>query len=567
MSAIQERYEQGTGALHERYPFLGMVRAHHTNNRGQPMDMRDKPYLVPLYMMLPKLREVVICKGVQTGVSEMLIAYILHEAGWRDRICAYVLPQYKTAERFVGDRIDPVIARTPAYAARLPGGLYGMELTSAAQSKGNLKRKRFGKRGSLLFLGSNTPADFLEFSCDVAIVDEYDACDLNNVAKIGDRTKASDNPQIFYVSNPRIPGRGITKMWSQGNRSRWHMQCSRCGERQALDWFRHIVMRTDVGEWVPRDTARADAPGDGDLRPVCQRCRRPFERTAAGACWIAEAPDRDKVTLHNTRLDVLASRRDPQPIRSLYREFLAAQGNTSMLAAWWAAALGLCYEPEGTSVTQDMLDRAAVGLPMDHVGGAAYDNLTVVMGVDVGAVLNVKISVLELTGDDRNPYRRVGRWVGAVPEFSDLISLVDKYRVDVCVIDAMPETRKSKEFRQHYIDTGTCEVWLARYHPTPRVGSEVFGMVMDYSEGVVTTDRTQLLDATLSDLANGRMILPSDVDTVLHFSDQMRAPKRKITESGRAVWDEGNDPDHYRHADAYERIAVEIHDRGARVYL
>lgn len=567
MVAIREQYEQTTGALHERYPFLGMVRAHHTNNRGQPMDMRDKPYLIPLYMMLPHLHEVAICKGVQTGVSEMFIAYILHAAGWHDRICAYVLPQYKTAERFVGDRIDPLISRTPAYASRLPGGLYGMELASAHASKGNLKRKRFGRRGSLLFLGSNTPADFLEFSCDVAIVDEYDACEMSNIAKMGDRTKASDNPQLFYVSNPRIAGRGISRMWSEGTRARWHVQCGRCGERQYLDWFRHFVRMTDVGAWVPRDEARADAPGDGDLRPVCQRCRRPFDRVADGACWVAEYPDRDRASLHNSRLDVLASRRDPQPIRSMYREFLAAQGNLNMLIAWWAANLGLCYEPEGTAITQTMLDRAADGQPpMDHTGGAQYDDLTVVMGVDVGTVLNVKISRLELTDDEDNPYRRITVWTGAVPEFEHLDELVAKYRVDVCVIDALPETRKAKEFRQRQRDDGDCTVWLCEYHKTPRVGREAFGLKLARREGVVTVDRTQLLDAAMDDIVHGRNLLPGDVGLVLGFSEQMCAPKRKITEKGHVVWDEGADPDHYRHADAYERVAVELHDRGGKFY-
>ena len=553
-------------ALHRRYPFLGTVRVHHTNKRAQPMSFADKPYLIPLYALLPKLSEADFSKGVQTGLSELLIAYVLHQSGWNDRICAYVLPQYKTSERFVADRVDPVILRTPAYRERLPGGMLGIETVSG--TKGNLKRKRFGRRGSLLFLGSNTPADFVEFSCDIAIVDEWDNCEMANVAKIRDRTYESENPQVFRVSNPRIPGRGITRRWKQGTQAKWFHRCTRCGERQSLDWFRHIVRQDNLGVYFPRDEERANDARLGDLRPVCQRCRKPWERVADGGVWVSAEPGRETPSFHISRLDVLASRRDPQPIRTAFAEFVKALTDRDLLKAFHEGFLGLSYEAKGSSVTQEMLDAASEGQPaMDYAGGSAYGDKTVVCGVDVGSVLNVKVSTLAVTDDERHPYRREPVWVGAVGEFEDLIALQERYAVDVMVIDAMPETRKAKEVRDHFAYEGTCQVWLARYHPTPKVGADAFGIRLNYDESVVTVDRTQLLDTTMDDLANGRCLLPGDVDTVLGFSAQMRAPKRKLDEkTQRAVWDEGTDPDHYRHADAYERIAVEIHDRSGGYY-
>lgn len=562
----RDLYASTSAAVHARYPFLALSRVHHTNRRAQVMSFKDKPYLIPLYAMMPSLTDATFCKGVQTGLSELLIAYTLHEAGWKDRICAYVLPQYKTSERFVADRIDPVLMRTPAYASRLPGGDFGLETIG---SKGNLKRKRFGRRGSLLFLGSNTPSDFIEFSCDVAIVDEWDNCDLSNVANIKDRTRESENPQIIRVSNPRLPGRGVTRLWNQGTQGRWFHQCPRCNERQYLDWFRHFVERDDSGTYWPRDKERASDPSAGDLRPVCQRCARPWERVADGGVWVAAEPRRAEQSFHISRLDVLASRRDPQPMRAAFTEFVKALLDRDAMRTFWAGVLGWAYEPEGTAVTQSVIDRAAKGNPaIDYQGGDTYRDKTVVMGVDVGSVLNVKVSTLSVNeGDERHPYTRNTVWAGAVPEFEDLHDVIGRYHVDVCVIDAMPETRKAKELRDRYAYDGSCQVWLARYHPTPKVGADAFGLRMDYDESTVTVDRTQLLDACLDDLAHGRNLLPRDINTVLHFSSQMRAAKRKIDEkTQRAVWDEGADPDHYRHADAYERVAVEIHDRSGGYY-
>lgn len=560
-----EAHASTSAALHSRYPFLGMTRVHHTNKRSQPMTFGDKPYLIPLYAILPELREADFSKAVQTGLSELLIAYILYQAGWNDRIAAYVLPQYKTSARFVSDRIDTVLLRTPAYADRLPGGPLGLEDFG---SRGNLQRKRFGRRGSLLFLGSNTPSDFLEFSADIALVDEWDNCDLTNVAKIKDRVRESDHPQIFRVSNPRIPGRGITRRFNEGSKARWFHRCPHCGERQPLDWFKHVVERDRVGNYYPRDRERAEHPELGDIRPVCQRCKRPWDRVADGGVWVAEEPSRPVASFHISRMDVLASRRDPQPLRSAFAEFVRAQLDQSELVAFWAGFLGLAYTPPGASVTQEMITHASTGAPMDHNGGDEYEDQTVVMGCDVGSMLNVKISRLSVAEDDeKHPYRRHTLWTGAVPDFEDLYSMIDRYHVDVCVIDSMPEARKVKELRDHYEYEGTCQVWLARYYPTPKVGADVFGLRMDYDEGVVTADRTQLLDTTLDDLRLVRNELPSDIDTVLHFSEQMIAPKRRIDEkSNRAIWDEGSNADHYRHADAYERLAVEIHDRSGNYY-
>ena len=114
---------------------------------------------------------------------------------------------------------------------------------------------------------------------------------------------------------------------------------------------------------------------------------------------------------------------------------------------------------------------------------------------------------------------------------------------------------------------GTCEVWLCRFHPTPRVGQEAFGLRIEWQERVVHVDRTQLLDTTLDELNIGERTLPSDAGTVLGFMEQMRAPVRVLDEARqRYIWSEGDDPDHFRFADAYERVALEMHDRGGGFY-
>lgn len=570
VAEAEERHRSLCLSVHEQYPLLGIARAHHRNKRGEPITFADKPSLIPLYANLVEMPEANFTKAVQTGISELLIQLTLYNAGWRDRICAYVMPQSDSVQRFVDLRLNELLNTVPAYMARAPGKDFG----SAAGSKGNLTRKRFGRRGSMLFLSAKTDSDFVEFSADMIIVDEYDKCVATkegeaNVAKVRDRIQESPCPQVFRVGNPDFSGKGTHKLWKDGTRGKWYQQCTNCNERQPLVWDEHFVRKTDDGRWVPRDTQRARDPALGDLRPVCRRCKRPWQRVPEGGLWINET-EAGVPSFHMSRLDVLHSAANPQPIRGYYAEWVAAQQSSRLLEAFYTGRLGWAYEMAGSRVSVEMLERVMRdSLPLDYDGGDKYKNPTMIMGVDVGSVLNVSISELvaddSLIGEDGmgSGWRRRGTFVCAVREFSEVIELIDKYRVDACVIDAMPETRKAKEVRDHYINTGTCDVWLCRFHPTGKTGRDAFGLRMDYNSKEITVDRTQVFDQTLEDIANGVKTFPSDTSTVLGFIDQMRAPIRKFNQERNCIeWAEGNDPDHFRCADIYERVAQEIADRG-----
>jgi len=524
ISRAKSMHRQACGSVHDRYPLIGLARAHHQNKRGHPMTFAAMPYLVPLLARLPDMDGADFCKAPQTGLSEALIMLMLYNAGWRDRICANVMPTSGISNRFVSQRIDPLLHRVPAYAERTPGGEWGDD---SGKGKGNLKTKRFGPLGSLLFMYSKTESDMVEFSADTIVIDEYDLCDMRQMEHISGRLLESDHPQFFRVSNPWHPSAGVSRLWKEGTRSRWWHKCPRCNEYQFLDWFKNIAEQDASGQWVPRDKARI-TDTTGDIRPVCIRCKRPWERTHEGSVWVEEVRDR-KESFHLSRMDVLASKRRLQPIRNHFfgdEGWIKAQGDTGRLVAFYMRVLGWAYEPEGSRITQTMLDRAMLNQPeMDHHGSDKYEDQTVVMGVDVGSLLNVSISVIEQHPKDPDATLRRAVRVCTVPRFEDLHDLVKAYRVGTIVIDADPETRKSKEIRDYYREADEdCVVWLCRFHPTSRVGSDAFGLKLNYDEQLVTVDRTQLLDTTMGEIAQGTRVFPCDADMALGFCDQMRAP-------------------------------------------
>ena len=65
------------------------------------------------------------------------------------------------------------------------------------------------------------------------------------------------------------------------------------------------------------------------------------------------------------------------------------------MMTFYNSVLGMAYIPEGSYITDDMIDKACIGDPMDLVGGAKYKNESVSAGVDVGSLLNIMISTVK----------------------------------------------------------------------------------------------------------------------------------------------------------------------------
>ncbi len=535
-------------AVGDKWPLLGIAMRHHRTTRGDPLSFKDKPYLIELYCDAPNIDGFDAMKAVQVGWSELLIQLALERTGWAGRICAYVLPTYQLRDRFVQRRVHPVLQSVEAYKALLPGG-----------NLGSLRIKEFGK-GSLLFLGSNTPNDFIEFSADVVIVDEFDRCVQSNLALARDRLRASPYPQLFRIGNPTLPGVGVAALFDASDGRRWHHTCTHCGERQPLEWEVNVVDRDSAGRWCVRDTERAAA---GELRPVCRRCGQPFIRGEERGEWVAERPSEPRRGYQISRLDVLS-----QDLRQLWHEWREAQGNSAKLSAFHCSVLGRPYTPKGASVDMESLAAAASGPPMDHGGADRLDGEIVVAGIDVGAELNVDISILRID-EETKKHHRIGIWTGTVRTFEQLYDMLVRYRVNCAVVDARPETRKAQELRDKCMASGVCDLWLCQFHATDRIGHEDYGMRLDHTRRVVTVDRTQLLDATMDDLRVNppRRIYPEDVWSVKGWQDQMQAPKRVLSARGdRYIWDEGNADDHYRFSDAYQRIAMDLTKSGGAYY-
>ena len=257
-----------------------------------------------------------------------------------------------------------------------------------------------------------------------------------------------------------------------------------------------------------------------------------------------------------SRIDVISD-----SLTALYKEWQLAQGDLNRLSTFYTSVLGQGFEHSGARLSAEHLHTIATGADLDYGGGEEYRDLVVSMGVDVGSVLNVTISIAREVETNEGEYeaRRETVFVGAVRHFEELQDFVKRFYVDCLVIDSMPETRKCQELRDWAMYHTDCQVWLCRFHPNAKVSHEKYGRKLQWRDRIVVVDRTQIMDTTFDEIVNQQRTLPNDVFTILGYVDQMRAPVRVLNqEKGRVIWTEGSAPDHYRFADVYDRIAFDL---------
>jgi len=177
------------------------------------------------------------------------------------------------------------------------------------------------------------------------------------------------------------------------------------------------------------------------------------------------------------------------------------------------------------------------------------------MGVDVGKWLHYEITQYSLAGQGSDiSLSSAGRVLkaGKLEHFEDLDTLMHRYKVNFCVIDANPERRKALEFAQRFWG----HVRMCFY--ARGVTSKNITM-HSADRHSLSVDRTSWLDLSLGRVRRRKLKLP--VDIPLEYKEHLKALVR-ITEKDT----DGNPigrylktgEDHYAHARNYNEIALQL---------
>jgi len=502
------------------------IKYHRSTGRA-PMTFGDKAYWIAPYR--DRARVQVIMKPVQRGATERALVRALSraEAGYA---VLYVLPTHEIRNTFVPNRVHRLFEIAPHYAERVKESLGSSSSTLMIH---------FGL-GMVKFVGSNVPNEFIEYPTDSLIIDELQRCNQRNLLRAPERLANSKLAEQLKLSRPEVEHTGIHAEYLLTDQKQWNVRDEACGEWQPLEWETQFVREEGVGRWLPRDPEWTPESGQ-DIRAMCRRCERPFDRLSSGE-WVAAHPDREASGYQLSGLFTAPRLPGERAMAQLYRDYLVALSNPYELQDWNNANLGRAYTAAGAKITSTQLEACA---DRSHTFAAAEGRAqgVVTMGADVGKLFHVRIS------DEPMPGLRRALWIGTVARPEELDRLMRRYKVRCAVVDKEPELHMARDFQAR---------WEGRVFLCEFVYGHGLGVT---TEKAVQIDRTQAMDMSHEDVLLRRNVLPADWRTLDagQYDAQMREPTRSLSRDAkgrpRYVWTEGSAPDHHRLADTYDVLA------------
>lgn len=508
---------------------------------GVPFDLTGHRYLAGVYQ--DASRELVIMKSGQGGASEYCISRALWSCDVRAMNVLYLLPTISDISDFSQMRIGTALEASDYLAGIV---VPGREEKKRGGDRVQLKRIRDRwlvlrgaqvRAGQAADGGPRAGASRLKsVPVDLVIYDEFDEMPAGVEALAVKRLGHSAHKEQVWVSTPTYPGAGIHAKYLLSDQRRWEVRCAGCRTWQPLTLERVVIESDDLGRPVAWH-----GQAEGRAFCACEKCGKELDRLADGR-WVAQNPGAPITGYTFNKL--ATAQNDPLAV------VMALQTtDESKRQEAYNQDLALPYKPRGGGLDMAALDACR----RDYAHGAVANEGTV-MGIDVGRVLHVVIRGPE-SGDTGE---RAQRWAGEVLSFEEAARLARQYNVQRVVCDALPETRKAREF-QDMLPART--VWLAYYSDggkaaEPAAWKDERGP--DGWRGTVTLDRTRLLDETIDRFLLQSNTLPGHIRAVQRYYDQLQAPVRVLQrrpdgiDVARYV---ETGPDHFAHAEAYATAA------------
>lgn len=331
-----------------------IARKHHRDEDGNPLDFGEYPFQPAIYQDTAP-EQVMMC-STQIGKSVWLLttAVAMALAGLK---VFYVFSKFQKRNITVASQIDPIFQQVDLYRKAMQGA------REKAGDADNVSLKFFG-HGFINFVASNSPSEFTGYRADVAVIDDHQDCEIDNLSGINGRLAGSKWRFRIWVGNPRGMGsaenENIHWQYLLSDQRQWHIPCYYCGKEQILGWWSHFVdeRKNKFGGIVsvsPRDPDwRSDRAAD--MRPICTHCHKPMNRLARDGRWIAMKPG---VERHGYQLSNLYN--PNTPAAELFEQYVQAKHSPVRMQRFINDQLGLPHNFDGDSITDEMLENASTG--------------------------------------------------------------------------------------------------------------------------------------------------------------------------------------------------------------
>jgi len=447
-------------------------------------------------------------KGTQLGLTTKAILRAMYSARYKNyKGILYLFPSKSDVLDFSKSRITPLIDENPETIGKW------LRDTDSAGLK-QIWNTFLYLRGMKSRVGlKSVPADLIVF-------DELDEANQKSIDMAMERMAHSEFQETLKLSNPTLPDYGIDRAFQETDQRYWLLKCEKCNHY------------TDLVGTFPME-ANKEVPTlleiDGRVIRACEKCHA--ELNPSVGQWVAKHPDiTDKRGYQYSQL--WSHYIDPADILKMYR-------TTDNITDLFNLKIGVAFvEAENRLSAQQVL-----GLCGDY-GIQSEDPGPCSMGVDQGKDLHVVIGKKDYNGKGRIVHIEIYK------DWEELEPLIKRFNVLRCVVDALPETRNARAFAEKFKG----RVWL-NYYSHYQKGSYAW----NEEELIVSSNRTESLDASHKQIVRGEIVLPRSNKIVQTFADQMHNVARKLEEnedtgSKRYVYVKLG-ADHFRHSFNYEAIA------------
>ena len=505
--------DKGYAYLSLEYPVLAQALFFHKTHENKPIRFEKAQYLKAVYK--DKSHHIVYKKGTQARISEYLIAFAINKAIDKKNVF-YVLPTDVVKARFVQSRVNTTIDYTEYYKSQMKN------IDSASM-------KSFG--GIINFVGSNSVANFGEFVAAIVIVDEKDYCNQDNLVMAKERQAKQEMEDRYTIEagNPTILDFGIDTSFNNSDKKQSFKKCD-CGHRFSIDFFKHIVRKTDDNEYIIRDK-NFDFESDKDCNIICDKCGRIVDRFGESE-WVPEK----KSIISGYQFNQFFT--SPTPIRDQLLHFKRGLVNEQEMQRFYNAVLGLAYTSSGAKIQKEMMY-------IEEYNELDYCKEPCCAGIDVGTQLHCVVG--QITQDKQiRVIKRI-----KLKTFEDLLTLNQNYNIISGVIDAKPEIRLSRQVVNSFSSFWACDFL-----------TESEKDIFDIERKIMKVDRTTAFDSLKEDILLKKIIFPQtenkEYNEHLEASTRVWQEKPNSVNGGRYTWVEGSKPDHYLTASIYMMQALRL---------
>lgn len=482
---------------------------------GKTFSFDGHQYLEEIWEEVPKCRDLTIEKAAQMGASTVELVDTFHgcQNGRYPQGVLYLLPARSDVTEFSKTKSQSIIDENPLLQSWI-------RETDSANIKGI-------SDAYLYFRGMQSRVGLKTITVNKIIFDEVEEIkDPTLVALAMERMSHVEDAFVHRLSVPKFPDEGIDANFQASDQRYWVIKCVHCGTENCLeDEFPGCII----------ETVKAAYEGaEGKAIRACRKCRR--ELDISNGCWVAKHPRREARGYHISQL--FSSLVRPWTLLDRYRK-------GKNLKTLYNDKLGIPYiEVLARLEVQQVISLATGVLMPDRFDGPAA------MGVDQpkgeGGKFHIWVGYKEAT----NLFRTL--FIGIRNTWAEIDDLMDQFGVWRCVVDALPEQQKARDFaKRHPRKAFMC------FYSEQQKGAYKW----DEDEAMVVVNRTEAIDASQAVLADRRVMLPrasEEVDLFAKHCHNIAKTREEDLDTGsvRHVWVKRGE-DHYRHAFNYGVIAIE----------